>query len=62
MKKIIVKIHKGKTTVQAEGYAGVSCKDATNAFEKALGQVTEDTETDEMYMEIDQEYINENGG
>ena len=62
MKKIIVKIHKGKTTVQAEGFVGASCKDATNAFEMALGQVTEDEVTDEMYLEIDQEFVSENGG
>jgi len=59
MKRIIVKIHKGKTTVHAEGYPGASCKDATKAIEQALGQVVEDQETSEMYQEIDQEFINE---
>lgn len=61
MKTIIVRIHKGQTSVQAEGYAGASCKDATNALEKALGQVTADETTPEMYLEIDREHVS-NGG
>ena len=62
MRKIIVKIHKGTTTVQAEGYQGASCKDATKAFEKALGQVTADAPTSEMYLEVNQEFVGEGNG
>ena len=59
MKKIIVKIHKGQTTVHAEGYPGATCKNATAAIEKALGQVVEDEETDEMHVELDEEHVQE---
>ena len=61
MKTITVRIHKGQTSVHAEGFAGASCKDATNALEKALGQVTADEATPELYLEIDQEFVS-NGG
>lgn len=62
MKKIIVRIHKGQTTVTAEGYQGASCKDATSAFEKALGNVIEDTETPEMHEEERVEWLNNGNG
>ena len=59
MKKIVVKINKGQVTVKAEGFPGATCKDATKLIEKALGQVTEDTDTEEMYQEVNQEYLEE---
>lgn len=58
MKKVIVNINKGQVTVKAEGYKGESCKDATNALEKALGKTIDDTPTSEMY-EQDVNYYNE---
>ena len=59
MKKIVVKIKKGNVTVQAEGYPGATCKDATALIEKALGQVTEDAPTEEMYQAMDEELTQE---
>ena len=59
MKKIVVKINKGQVTVKAEGYPGATCTDATKLIEKALGQVTEDTPTEEMYQEVNQEFVDE---
>ena len=35
-------------TIETEGFKGQSCKHATDALEKALGQVTHDKDTEEM--------------
>jgi hypothetical protein len=40
----------GTTSVTSSGFAGKSCKDATAAYEKALGTVTSDTPTSEMRL------------
>jgi len=58
VKQIIVKIHKGATTVTAEGF-GETCKDATKLIEKALGTVTDDVDTHEVYQEIDHEWVDQ---
>ncbi len=44
-------LSKGVKSVQLEttGFVGVGCQAATEAFQKALGTVTEDTPTQEMY-------------
>lgn len=39
-KYIRIKIHKGKTTVEAFGYNGVGCREATASIELALGGVS----------------------
>ncbi len=39
----------GKATVAVKGVKGRSCKDATRELEQALGTVTNDTPTKEMY-------------
>lgn len=48
-------IAKGARRIQMEasGYTGTSCKNATDAFEKALGAVIEQTAKPEMY-EVEQ--------
>lgn len=49
MKKIIVTISpEGKISVEAEGYAGNSCVEATR-FLKSLGTVTEEQKKPEFY-------------
>lgn len=49
MKKIIVTISPiGKISVEAEGYTGNSCEEATK-FLKALGTVTEEQKKPEYY-------------
>lgn len=40
----------GAVTVQTQGFAGASCKQATAALEKALGTVTNDTKTPEFHQ------------
>lgn len=42
MKEIIVTIRHGKSTVEAVGYEGASCKDATQAIRDAMGRTTQD--------------------
>lgn len=54
-KKIIVRIAKdGATTVKTEGFEGTACKDATKQLEQALGTVTDDQPTQEMYTPPEQ--------
>jgi hypothetical protein len=40
----------GKTTVEAQGFTGSSCTDATKAIEQALGAVSHDTKKPEYYQ------------
>ena len=40
----------GKTTVEANGFTGSSCTDATKAIERALGAVSHDTKKPEYYQ------------
>lgn len=52
-KKLVVTIGKdGKTTVEAVGYVGTSCKDATKALTEAIGQVKAYTDKPEMYQNV----------
>lgn len=49
-KQITIRISPvGETTFKTQGYEGAECQKATKALEEALGQVVEDTATDEMY-------------
>lgn len=65
MKQITVRvplkgIAVGKTTTQiaTSGFTGTACADATKALEAALGTVTEDLPTQEMYdVEPPQEHL-----
>ena len=40
----------GEVSVQTRGFAGSSCRQASAFLEKALGQVTKDRPTAEMYQ------------
>lgn len=40
----------GSITVEAVGFKGKGCKQATEAFEKALGEVKTDTKKSEFYL------------
>lgn len=49
MPSIIIDITpEGETTVEAHGYQGAGCKDATRAIENALGTTTGDTKKPEF--------------
>ena len=37
----------GETTMEARGFQGAQCKDATSALERALGTTTKDVKTPE---------------
>ncbi len=51
MKTIEVTVSpKGEVTVETKGFAGRSCKAASEALEKALGVVKSDKPTPEMYQ------------
>jgi hypothetical protein len=39
----------GAVSIEVNGLKGESCKEATAALEKALGNVVSDTDTPEMY-------------
>lgn len=46
--------------IEAEGFQGEGCKNATEIFQKALGAVKDETVKAEFYQtEIRQEFINE---
>jgi len=59
MKKIIVKIKKGKVKIEAEGYTGTSCQDATKQIEEALGVVDDRDLKDEYYQEDENEQVDQ---
>lgn len=40
---------KGETKLETKGFTGSACKDASRAIEKALGQVSGETNTPEYY-------------
>jgi len=40
----------GETQLETKGYAGESCRDASRWLEQALGQVTRDEPTAELYQ------------
>jgi len=42
----------GQIRIEAHGFVGSSCRDATQALERALGQVTGETLTTEFYQEL----------
>ena len=44
----------GNVTIEAQGYIGPACKQATEAIERALGKVTKSTPTPEMFQTADQ--------
>ena len=51
MKTIEITIDEsGKTTVEANGFTGSSCTNATQAIERALGAVSHDTKKPEYYQ------------
>jgi len=43
-------------TIETEGFSGMGCKHATDALEKALGQVTHDEDTEEMNFTEQQQH------
>jgi len=50
MKEITIEISpSGETKVSAKGFKGSSCRDATRELEKALGNVSADNATGELY-------------
>lgn len=50
MKVIEIKIARdGDTTIKTFGYSGTECRDATKNIEKALGLVTKDEATADLY-------------
>ena len=49
MPSVIITISpEGETTVEAQGYQGATCKDATRAIESALGTTTNDVKKPEF--------------
>lgn len=59
MKKIQIDIKKdGTIDIEAIGYKGVGCEEATRVFEEALGTVTSRDKKPEFYQK-EQEHINE---
>ena len=56
MKEVVIIINKeGKATIEAKGYIGSECRNATRAFEEALGDVQERLNKPE-YWKRDQNY------
>lgn len=54
MKKIIIRIDEwGNAKVEAQGFAGSECLDATRLVEIGLGQQEKDDPTPEMYLSPD---------
>ncbi len=50
MKSIIITIATdGSASVDAQGYTGSECKDATKAIERALGVTSHDTDKPELH-------------
>lgn len=51
-----------KTTFEADGFAGVECRTATEAFERALGSTEHEEIKAEMYdVEERHEFLRESG-
>jgi hypothetical protein len=51
MKRIeIIVDEKGNTRIESKGFAGAECRQATAPLERALGVVTSDVPTLEMYL------------
>lgn len=49
--KITLTFHEnGTVSVKPEGFVGATCKDATRAFEEALGTTISQEPTEEMYQ------------
>lgn len=46
---------KGETTVQTQGFAGSSCREASKFVETALGQRTGEQVTSEFYQQATQQ-------
>lgn len=62
MKEIIVTLEKGNVVIETKGFKGKACKDATAALEKALGMVTTDAPTKEMYEKPVENTLKTGGG
>jgi len=51
MKTVIVEVDvTGAVKIEGQGFKGVGCKKATEAFERALGKCTKSTPKPEMYQ------------
>lgn len=62
MKQVIVKIAlDGATVVEAIGFTGTSCKDATRPIEEALGAVQKQTPKPEQYVQTQNQNVQRNG-
>lgn len=60
MKKVVITIKKnGETSIEAVGFQGQGCTQATEPYEKALGEVQKREIKPEAYVE-EQEFQNEN--
>ena len=51
MRRVEVTVHpKRNVRVETKGFAGASCRDASRALERALGQMTDETLTAEYHQ------------
>jgi len=50
---------KGETTVTTKGFAGSSCREASNFIEKALGQPTGEQLTAEFHQPVPQQQFSQ---
>lgn len=58
MKTIVLTISPtGETKLETRGYAGESCREASHWLEQALGQVTCDAPTAELYQSVPPERL-----
>ena len=60
MEEVIIEIDKTgeRVKITVNGCTGEACKDLTSAVEKALGVVTKDQPTEEMYAEAKSRVVN----